>query len=45
MTGADGCADLRLLRPEEEDMRSALAQDPRYGIGALPCVSQLEARL
>jgi len=45
MTGADECADLRLLRPKEEDVRSALAQGPGYGIGALPRVSRLEARL
>jgi len=45
MTGADDRADLRLLRPKEEDVRSTLAQGPGYGVGALPRVSRLEARL
>ena len=45
MTDADNRAGLRLLYPEEEGVHSALAQDPREGVGALPRVSRLETRL
>ena len=45
MTNADNRAGLRLLYPEEEGVHSALAQDPREGVGALPRVSRLEARV
>ena len=45
MTDADDRAGLRFLHPKEEGVRSALAQDAREGVGALPRMSRLEARV